>query len=255
MIGVYRDTAAQLGRRIAALHRALGAPTADPSFKPEPYSALDRRATYQWLRTATVRALRLLRERMSTLSPAARAAAETVIGQEAAIFARFQPLLNTKMSAQRIRVHGDLHLGHVLYTGKDFVVTDIGGRREVSLTERRRKRLALGDVATMVHSLEFAALHVLLDPARVRESDVDAARPWAFHWASWVSASFLRAYLDAMDGSPLVPPCRSHAAVIFDCFLLERALDPIRVQVELGPDSTAMVVALLGLARILAEPQ
>jgi maltose alpha-D-glucosyltransferase/alpha-amylase len=255
MIGVYRDTAAQLGRRIAALHRALGAPTADPSFKPEPYSALDRRATYQWLRTATVRALRLLRERMSTLSPAARAAAETVIGQEAAIFARFQPLLNTKMSAQRIRVHGDLHLGHVLYTGKDFVVTDIGGRREVSLTERRRKRLALGDVATMVHSLEFAALHVLLDPARVRESDVDAARPWAFHWASWVSASFLRAYLDAMDGSPLVPPCRSHAAVIIDCFLLERALDPIRVQVELGPDSTAMVVALLGLARILAEPQ
>jgi maltose alpha-D-glucosyltransferase / alpha-amylase len=254
MIGLYRETAAQLGRRIAALHQALGAPTAEPGFKTAPYSAFDRRATYQWLRTVTMRTLRLLRERMPTLSPAARAAADTVVGQETAMLARFEPLLQTPMSALCIRLHGDLHLGHVLYTGKDFIVTDIGGRRDVSLTERRRRRLSLRDVASMARSLEFAAIQVLLDPARVRDSDVDAAQPWAFHWASWVSASFLRAYLDRMEGSPLVPPDRSHAAVVFDCFLLERALDQIRVQIDLAPDSTAVVVALLGLAHTLSEP-
>jgi transketolase C-terminal domain/subunit len=64
----------------------------------------------------------------------------------------------------------------------------------------------------------------------------------------------LRAYLDRMEGSPLVPPDRSHAAVVFDCFLLERALDQIRVQIDLAPDSTAVVVALLGLAHTLSEP-
>jgi predicted trehalose synthase len=72
---------------------------------------------------------------------------------------------------------GTLHLGHVLFTGKDFVVTDFQGLEALTLTERRRKRSPLRDLAWMVGSFELAAFKRLLDPASVRESDVDAARP------------------------------------------------------------------------------
>ncbi|HXX70493.1 MAG TPA: maltose alpha-D-glucosyltransferase, partial [Polyangiaceae bacterium] len=127
LIGPYPDIAEQLGRRIAELHRQLGASTTDPAFAPEPDSLLDRRSRYQSLRTLAARVLRLLRERGPTLSSWARREAETVLALEAAIFGWLEPLLKVRTDCQRIRIHGHLHLGHVLFTGKDFVMTDIGG--------------------------------------------------------------------------------------------------------------------------------
>ena len=63
-----------------------------------------------------------------------------------------------------MRVHGNLHLGHVLFTGKDFVLTDLNDFRALTLAERRRKRSPLRDLAWMVRSFEFAALKALFDP-------------------------------------------------------------------------------------------
>jgi maltose alpha-D-glucosyltransferase/alpha-amylase len=159
-------------------------------------------------------------------------------------------LLRANVSALRIRTHGNLHLGHVLFTGKDFVVTDFQGLEALTLGERRRKRSPLRDLAWMVGSFELAAFKRLLDPASVRESDVDAARPWALHWKTWASASFLEAYLTATAGRPFVPAERDQIAVLFEAFVLERALYHLRAELE--HPSGAVMVPLLGIAHILA---
>jgi maltose alpha-D-glucosyltransferase/alpha-amylase len=252
MIGSFRDTAVQLGRRIAELHIALGANSSDPAFAPEPYSVLDRRSKYQALRNLTGKVMRLLREALPLLDARARREAEVVASKEAAIYAWFEPLLKTKMNALRIRVHGNLRLEHVLFTGRDFVFTDIGAARELTLSERRRKRSPLRDLAGLVRSFDAAASKLLFDPARVRETDVDTARPWAFHWASWVSASLLEAYLTAMAGSSLVPSDREQVAVLYDAFALERALYQVKDQLEERPGSAAVTIPLLGIQHVLA---
>ena len=48
--------------------------------------------------------------------------------------------LGQRLTALRIRTHGDYHLGQVLYTGKDFVIIDFEGPPTETLAERRRKR-------------------------------------------------------------------------------------------------------------------
>ncbi|HXX69060.1 MAG TPA: phosphotransferase, partial [Polyangiaceae bacterium] len=255
LIGPYPDIAEQLGRRIAELHQQLGASTTDPAFAPEPESLLDRRSRYQSLRTLAARVLRLLRERGPSLSSWARREAETVLALEAAIFGWLEPLLKVRTDCQRIRIHGHLHLGHVLFTGKDFVMTDIGGVRAQSHGERRRKRSPLIDVAALVRSFESAALRALVDPARVREADVAAARPWAFHWASWVSASFLNGYLSATEGAAFLPRERGDLGVLFDCFLLGRALQQLRTQLEEDANEPAVTIPLLGIGHLLAGAQ
>ena len=55
-----------------------------------------------------------------------------------------------------MRIHGDYHLEHVLYTGKDFVIVDFEGEAGRPLSERRLKRLPLVDVACMIRSFHYA---------------------------------------------------------------------------------------------------
>ncbi len=251
MMGSYGDVAGQIGVRVAELHLALAGADGDPAFTPEPYSALDRRSKYQSLRNLSGKVFRALREALPSLAPPTRLEAASIAAREADVARSFEPLIKAKMSGLRIRTHGDLHLGHVLHTGKSFVVTDFNGLEVLTLGERRRKRSPLRDLAWMVRSFHIAAFRRLFDPASVREADVDAARPWAVHWASWASAAFLDAYMAKAAGAPFLPTDRDQSAVLFDAFVLEQALYQLRSDLE--ERSPGVMVSLLGIAHSLRE--
>jgi maltose alpha-D-glucosyltransferase / alpha-amylase len=252
MIGSYRDTATRLGARIAELHLTLSSSKGDPAFALEPYSALDLRSKYQSLRNLSGRVLRTLRQRLAILPERAQREAARILSREGEIVRSFEPLLHVKASAPRMRIHGNLHLGHVLFTGRDFVLTDLSDFRALTLAERRRKRSPLRDLAWMVRSFEFAALKVLFDPGSVREADVDAARPWAHLWTSWTSAAFLAGYLAtaaASKESAFMPAEPAASAALFDAFLLERALYQLQATLEEGV--AGATIPLVEIAQLL----
>ena len=163
MIGSYGVSAERLGERVAELHLALTATPGDPAFAPEPYSALDRRSKYQSLRNLIGKALRVLRERLRSLPRRAQEEAYSLLERESSITKSFEPLLRAKMTALRIRTHGYLHLESpcILYTGKDFVITDFDGFRQLTLAERRP--------ASDRHSATWPGWSVPSSPLRVQD--------------------------------------------------------------------------------------
>jgi maltose alpha-D-glucosyltransferase/alpha-amylase len=254
-VGGQLDTANLLGRRTAELHLALASRVDRPAFAPEPTTIFDQRSTYQSMRNLAGRCWRLLRVRARRLPPDAVAPAQRVLALEAPVLRRFEALLGLRVTAQRTRLHGAWSLGKALWTGNDFIVADLEGDRSRPLSERRRKASPLRDAASMIRSLHAAAWWVLLDPARTRPEDVEAARPWADLWWAWVSAAFLRGYLEAAGEASFLPRGREELAVLLDAFLLESALAELAAALEAGGDEAAARRELIALelVRELAE--
>jgi maltose alpha-D-glucosyltransferase/alpha-amylase len=249
-MGSYLDAADQMGRRTADLHVALAADDEDRAFSPEPYTALDLRSKYQSLRNLAGKTLRQLKDLLPQLPESAQDLARSLIEHESAIVRSFHSLLGHRLTARRIRTHGDYHLGQVLFTGKDYVIIDFEGSRDRTLSERRRKRSALVDVAGMVRSFQFAAISVLLDPSVVRDEDRAVLSPWAEHWHTWSAAAFVRAYLDATHGAPFVPAALEQVGAVLDALTVERGFLELRRDLE-SPSSGRAVIPMRGLSRLL----
>jgi len=138
----------------------------------------------------------------------ARDAARQVADQEAGLLGRFRAILDRKVAGMKIRCHGDYHLGQVLYTGNDFVIIDFEGEPARPLSERRIKRGALRDVAGMLRSFHYAPYAVVYGQSEgsvIRSEDVSALEAGSRFWQRWVSAAFLRAYLEESQTATHLP--------------------------------------------------
>ena len=247
LIGGFLDPARLLGQRVAELHAALASAPDDPLFAPEPYSALDQRSSYQAMRNTTGSVLRLLKTRLAKLPPHAAELGRELCANEERVYRRFDAMLSNRVNAQRLRRHGDLKLGSVLYTCKDFVIIDFDGRRDRPLPERRRKRSPLRDVAGMLRSLQHAAMTALHDPALVREADRDVARPWAWSWYLWSAASFLRGYLATAHVHTWLARDQHELGVLLDAYLLDKSLRELGDDLEGRPGQAALSLEALTL--------
>src|SRR5206468_3262003 len=94
---------------------------------PEPFGKLYQRSVYQTMRNKTGQLSRRLEKELRRLTEPAHAEARRFLAQEGTLLRRFRGVLNQSLGGQRIRAHGEFHLGRVLYTGKDFVVMDFEG--------------------------------------------------------------------------------------------------------------------------------
>jgi maltose alpha-D-glucosyltransferase/alpha-amylase len=250
LISSYLPSAHLLGERTGELHMALSSDTKNPAFAPEFFTALYRRSLYQSMRTLADQTLTLLGKRVKGLVPELRAEAERVIQLEEAIFARFREIVETKITAMRIRCHGDYHLGQVLFTGKDFFIVDFEGEPARPISERRIKRSPLRDVAGMLRSFNYAAVAALKNDA-LRAEDAAQIRPWAHFWSYWVSVNFLKGYFAATRQAVFMPKSRAEIVLLLDIYLLEKAVYELSYELNNRPDW--LDTPLAGILQLLTD--
>jgi maltose alpha-D-glucosyltransferase / alpha-amylase len=245
LIGAYADWAKLLGTRTAALHKALAASN-EPAFEPHGYSAMDQRSKYQTARNLIGRVIAGMRRSFGELPRNVQPIAERVLAHENEILARFEPLLTQRIDSLQIRYHGDLHLGRLLFTGKDYVIVGVGGGRDRRLSERRRKGSALRDVAGMVRSFHYAAATSL---STLRPEDQSRAEPWGWTWQRWASAAYVRGYLDDVKDVSFLPKSPQMLSVLLETAMIEKAFAELRGELRRRPEMAW--IPLQGIARLM----
>jgi len=253
VVGPFLESARLLGRRTAGMHIALSAVRELSAFAPEAFTSLYKRSLYQSMRNLSGRVFRTLGRSLSGLRDEERELADLLIRRKTDLMERFRGVLNLADPGLKFRIHGDYHLGQVLYTGGDFIIIDFEGEPARPLSERRKKYSPLRDVAGMLRSFHYAAyagLHrqraVGMARGTEREKGVDLAE----FWCRWVSAAFLGDYLAAAGVEGFLP-ASADLGPFLEIFLLEKAVYELGYELNNRPDWVA--IPLRGLARLLED--
>ncbi|HTL61461.1 MAG TPA: putative maltokinase [Nitrospira sp.] len=244
LIGPALDSAACLGRRTAALHLTLGQECSDPAFTSEAVTPAYLEARHASMRQLWKQVVWLLQQR--SVTGICEQAAADPLAQESSVLAVFQSLLEVNQGGRRIRCHGDFHLGQVLWTGDDYVVTDFEGEPARPIHERRLKHSPLYDVAGMLRSFEYAASSALAHQPKDRRQ---ALGPWMSYWSRWVRAQFLSAYLAAVRHAPFWPGSSRDAARLLTVYELEKAVYELGYELNNRPEWAA--IPLKGIREIV----
>jgi maltose alpha-D-glucosyltransferase / alpha-amylase len=252
LISTYLESARLLGQRTAELHMALGSNQDDPNFSPEPFTSHYQRSLYQSMRNLTKQVFQLAGKNLKSFPETIRPQVQKVQSQEGKILKFFKTSMERKLSAMRIRCHGDFHLGQVLFTGKDFVIIDFEGEPNRALSERRLKRSPLWDVSSMLRSFDYASyagLFRLQSRGAIQPELLPKMEIWSRFWHSWVCSAFLKAYLKGISQSNLLPVVKEEQESLLDAYVLEKAIYELGYELNNRPDWAK--IPLNGIQRFL----
>jgi predicted trehalose synthase len=213
----------RLGEVTGAMHTVLGSEPGDPAFCPEEPSTESL--------ALLVASVDEEIERMFSHLPDVEAL-QPIIGRGEEIREQLRQISSVGPFGKIIRHHGDYHLGQVIWTGDDWIVIDFEGEPARPLSERRRKRSPLRDVAGMFRSFAYAA----------NAAGVTGSAEPAPDWEERARESFLESYLAAVD-THMLPPGREAIDRLLTIFELEKAVYELRYELDNRPDWVVIPVA------------
>ena len=246
-IGMYAEEASILGRRTAELHVALAA-AKEPALAPEPITPEDYAALSRNFISHAQRVFDTLQG--AAVEKELQQKVRIVLESRQKVLRLFERISNIREEFRKIRIHGDYHLGQVLWSRNDFFILDFEGEPSRPISERRRKQLPLKDVAGMLRSFSYAAYAGLLSPGTNPTQDMKRMEPWARLWNNWVSTFFLKEYLNTSGGAEVGgPQQRKNLRLLLSAFMLDKALYEIQYELNHRPDWLA--ISLLGIQELL----
>ncbi len=242
-----------LGRRTGEFHKALADPRGEADFQPEPFSVHYQRGVYQSTRSLLKRVFAQAK-RAARQDEALAEKLEPIWPVEGALLKRLGRIRTHKLNARKIRVHGDYHLGQVLFTGRDFAIIDLEGEPARPVSERRLKYSPFRDVAGMLRSFHYAVFNGFMRAVELRESDRDRLLQWIEPWYQTVSGIFLNEYLETVSDTEFVPDDEADRQVLLDVFLAEKAIYEFGYELDNRPDWVQIPIAgILAVAGAAAE--
>jgi maltose alpha-D-glucosyltransferase/alpha-amylase len=247
-----RELAHLLGQRTAEMHLTLASDETTPAFVPTLFTPFYQRALYQSERSLVGRVFVTLHKKLQLLPREIQKSAHRLLTLRECLLQRFQQIVQQPISAQRIRCHGDYHLGQVLSTGNDLIIFDFEGQPQQLVSERQLKHSPLRDAASMLWSFQYATYMARIHG---REGDASAWQEvkrlaaWANLWYGWSGSAFVRAYLATAGDAAFLPHAREDLLVLLENFLLATVMTNLREMLDTRPRQAG--VAIAGLLQLL----
>ncbi len=120
------------------------------------------------------------------------------------------------------------------------------------MSERRFTRSPIRDLIGMHHSFRAAVLSALqaqAGRARIQDLESNTMVPWCRFWFYWINNEFLSSWLQTTRDVHFLPPSRSGQKVMFDVYLLEKAIYELGCEMDHNPGQ--LTIPLRGILQLL----
>lgn len=239
-----------LAKRTAEMHIALGSEFEETAFTPTHFNDdytvwLKNRLLYQFQNR-----LNLIENNIHKLDGLALDLAKEFLDKKNYIRKQFITFDWTKLKGERIRVHGDYHLGQVLVKDDDFYILDFEGEPESTIRDRKVKQPPLKDVAGMFRSFHYAIYATIFNNI---EDHYKASQEDLFHAGEilyrYITGLFLGMYVTETQNANLNLGYNRERIFILKYCLLEKAV--YELGYELNSRPRWAVIPLKGISNII----
>ncbi|MGZ5817322.1 MAG: maltose alpha-D-glucosyltransferase [Burkholderiaceae bacterium] len=243
--------ATMLGRRLGEMHIALATPTDDINFAPQVATEEDTNAWADGARQQLDLAFEVLRAKHDWSNPDDARRAGELLEKREQLLAKINVLAAQGIGTQRIRIHGDFHLGQVLIAQGDVYIVDFEGEPVKQVEQRRQKNSPMRDVAGLLRSYDYAAAFAGgAGPGDLSEAAELRKRQLILSFAPTSQAAFLRAYNEVVYGGPRQSSKEAEQSLL-QLFVLEKAAYEICYEAANRPDW--LPVPMNGLVKIVND--
>ena len=245
------EMARLIGIRTGELHLALASGADVKDYRPEPFTLHYQRSLFSTLQSLVRETYQNLSRHKSRLPADLQSNTERVTAYKPKLLAIFKRIYAKKLDALKIRIHGNLHLGQILLTGKDLAISDYSGDPTVSYSERRLKRSPLVDLASMVLSFHKVAFDGFMSDPQLQGDARTRLQPFAALWSHYIGGIFVHAYMTTVKDSRLLPSDPKDLEMMWQNYLLQRAI--LAFNDALRNDPPRLIAPLTLIRNILRE--
>jgi maltokinase len=241
----------RLALRTAEMHIALGSEFEESSFTPQHFNRdyevwLKNRLLYQFQNR-----LNTVENNLNKLEGLALDLAKQFLEQKNEIRKRFMSFDWHKLKGERIRVHGDYHLGQVLVNDGDFYILDFEGEPESTIRDRRVKQPPIKDVAGMFRSFHYAIYATIFNHQEqfsIPQEKLFEAGEKLYRYFIGV---FMKTYTENIEAANINIGYRQERVFMLKHAMLDKAIYELGYEMNSRP--LWAVIPLEGIASIMNE--
>lgn len=244
-----------MGQRTAQMHKSINSIKATHDFEPEPFSLLYQKSLYQALRTFVKRTFGYVQKNMNKLPEDDQKYLQQALKKEDQYFLYLQQILEKeKLHTWKTRIHGNFKLDKLLFTGKDFIITDYEGEFENPMSVRKLKHCPLKDVASLLSSFHYAIHTGYYQRKEFVPVNENYLRPIMQKWFEKITQTFLDAYLAEAKTGGFIPKDPQQTQNLLNLFMFEKAVMEIRNFLDNEPESVIIPVNTLSKFALPCKP-
>jgi maltokinase len=238
-----------LAQRTAEMHIALGSEFEETAFTPARFNGdytvwLKNRLTYQFQNR-----LNLTENNLHKLEGYALQLAKEFLEKKNEIRKRLVNFDWTKLKGERIRIHGDYHLGQILVQDDDFCILDFEGEPESTIRDRKVKQPPLKDVAGLFRSFHYAIYATIFNNTKSYNKPQKELFEYGELLYKYMVAIFLETYREVTQKANLHIGYTNERIFLLKYCLLEKAIYELGYELNSRPEWT--IIPLKGISNIL----
>ena len=245
------DDISQLATRTAEMHVALGKERLNTAFTPQAFGNdytvwLKNRLIYQFENRTN-----LVENNLHKLEDMRLELAQEFLSKKKIIRKRLLDFDEDKLKSERLRIHGDYHLGQVLVNDRDFYIIDFEGEPESTIRDRKVKQPPIKDIAGMFRSFHYAIYATIFNNQEQYDYDINALFHVAEVLYSHMVGVFLKTYINKVQEENLNIGYIKEIEFLLQYCLLEKAVYELGYELNARPRWA--IIPLKGISNILNQ--